>query len=224
MNTSRTTARVVGILLITGTVAGILSLVVTSPILDSPDYLRSAAHSPASMVTGALLVLLMGFSLAMVPILLFPLFKRYDEVLAIGAVVFRGCLEPVAYLSLAISWLLLLTLGHDYTNTDTYNLTAIKLLGALLLDTGNIIGQILAIVFSLGALMIYCLFYRSKLIPRWLSVWGLIGAMLYFSEPILALYNFQLEALFAPLALQEVVLAFWLIICGFNEPEQAETE
>ncbi|MBW2566067.1 MAG: DUF4386 domain-containing protein [Deltaproteobacteria bacterium] len=55
-------------------------------------------------------------------------------------------------------------------------------------------------------------------IPRWLSVWGLIGGLLYFAEPVLAMFGSEFEILFAPLALQEMVLAIWLIVKGFNSP------
>ena len=74
----------------------------------------------------------------------------------------------------------------------------------------------LSLVFSLGALMIYYLFYQTHLIPRWLSLWGLIGATLYLAEPLLAMFGAEYEILFILLALQEMVFALWLIVKGFN--------
>ena len=68
----------------------------------------------------------------------------------------------------------------------------------------------------LGAVMIYYLFYRSKLIPRWLSGWGLVGAVLYLAAPLFAMFGFALELLEMPLAIQEMVLAIWLIVRGFD--------
>ncbi len=91
-------ARTVGILFIIGTVAGILSAVVTAPILDSPDYLIKIAASENQIVLGTIFVLIMGFALAMLPVILFPIFKKYNEALALGAVVFRGALEAVPIL------------------------------------------------------------------------------------------------------------------------------
>jgi hypothetical protein len=89
-------------------------------------------------------------------------------------------------------------------------------MGTLLLEAADRIGQILAIVFSIGALMMYCLFYQSNLIPRWLSVWGLAGAMLYLAVPLSGMFGAVLEILYTPLAVQEMVLAIWLIVKGFN--------
>ncbi len=62
---------------------------------------------------GALLVLIMGFVLAMVPVMMFPILRKYNEALALGAIVFRGVLEAVTYIAIVISWLLLLTLSRD---------------------------------------------------------------------------------------------------------------
>ncbi len=77
------------------------------------------------------------------------------------------------------------------------------------------------IVFSLSALILNYILYRSKLIPRWLSGWGLIGATLYLGSGFLPLFGHDPRSTIyllmeAPLALQEMVLAVWLIVKGFN--------
>jgi hypothetical protein len=64
--------------------------------------------------------------------------------------------------------------------------------------------------------MFYYLLYQSKLIPRWLSGWGLIGAILVLAVGLLAMFGLDLGFLWAPLAVQEMVLAVWLIVKGFN--------
>ena len=210
------TARIVGVLFIIGTVAGILSVVVTGSILADPEYLIKASANENQIIIGALLVLTMGFALAMVPVMLFPIFKKYNEALALGAVVFRGALETVTYIAIVICWLLLITLSLEYVKAGAPDASYFQTLGILILEAAELLGYILSFVFSIGALMIYYLFYQTKLIPRWLSVWGLIGAIFYFAQPLLALFGSELDILFAPLALQEMVLAVWLIVKGFN--------
>jgi hypothetical protein len=82
----------------------------------------------------------------------------------------------------------------------------------------EIAADVIAIIFSVGAALFYYLFYRSRLIPRWLSIWGLLGAALYLAAPLFDLFGSSFGALMAPLALQELVLAVWLIIRGFDSP------
>lgn len=216
MNTHRKTAIIVGILFIIGTVAGILSVVFTGSILGDPDYLIKVSENENQIIIGSLLILIMGFALAMVPAMLFPILKKHNEPLAFGAIVFRGALEAVTYIAIVINWLLLLTLSQEYVKAGIPDASYFQTLGTLSLEAGVWIGYLLSIVFSLGALMIYYIFYQSKLIPRWLSVWGLIGAIIYFAVPLLAMFGFVWEILYAPLAVQEMVFAVWLIVKGFN--------
>lgn len=216
MNTNRKTAIIVGALFLIGTVGLALSVVLVGSILDDPDYLIEFSANINRIIIGALLVLISGFALAMVPVMMFPIFKKYNEALALGSVVFRGALEAVIYIAMVISWLLLLTVSQEYVKAGAPDASYFQTLGTLLLKANYQINPILEIVFSLGALMIYYLFYQSKLIPRWLSVWGLIGAILYLAAGLFAMFSVDFGILLAPLALQEMVLAVWLIVKGFN--------
>ena len=78
--------------------------------------------------------------------------------------------------------------------------------------------QLLAIPFVLGALMFYVLLYQSRLVPRWLSAWGLVGATLYIVPSLGSMFGLSFGILLAPLAVQEMVMAVWLIAKGFNSP------
>ena len=214
MKTYRKTSIIVGVLFIIGTVSGILSAVFTGSILAAPDYLVQVAANEMQMITGALFILLMGLSLAMVPVMMYPLFKKQNEALALGAVVFRGPLEAATYILMVVSWLLLIVVSQESANAA--DASSFQALGAVLLQANNMINPVLEIVFSLGALMFYTLFYQTRLIPRWLSGWGLVGAVVYLAAGVLALFGTNLEFLLAPLGLQEMIMALWLIIKGFN--------
>ena len=226
MDKNRKTATLVGIFFIIGTVSGIASGIVTLPFLEAPDYLNQIADNANQMVMGSLLVLLMGFPLAMIPVLMYPIFKHINEVLALGAVIFRGVLEAFCYIVLVISMLLLLTLSQGYASAGAPDVPYFQTLGALLQEAGMWINLVLAIVFALGALMLYYLFYRSRLVPRWLSGWGLIGGLLYLAAPVVVMFDAQnltlsvtspvTGFLLVPLAIQEMVFAVWLIVKGFN--------
>lgn len=76
-------------------------------------------------------------------------------------------------------------------------------------------------MFSIGALVLNTTFFRSRLVPRWLSLWGLAGAAAYLTAGLLVMYGLDplstpQVVLEAPLGLQEIALALWLIVKGFN--------
>ena len=221
MNANRETARTVGVLFIIGTVAGILSRVVMGPIQNTQDYLLGVPASETRLVVGALFILMMGLALAMVPVMMFPILRKHNETLALGYVVFRGGLEAVAYLAIATSWLLLVPLSQIYAQSGASDASNAQALGTVLLETKEI-GSILTIVFCIGALIFNYLLYRTGLVPRWLSGWGLIAIAPYFAAGLLAMFGVitALSPIYAtlnlPLALQEMVLAVWLIVKGFN--------
>lgn len=220
--TNRKTAIIVGVLYIIGTVAGILSLVFTGPILERPDYLAQVSTNPNQIVIGALFVLTMGLAVAMVPIMMFPILKRYNEALAVGYVLFRGALEAVTYLALVIGWLSLPLISQEYVKASAVDASYFQSLGDVVLGAHDQIGHVLTIVFILGALMFYYVLYQSKLVPRWLSGWGLLAAIPYFVSGMSGLFallspmSTAQMVLVLPLAVQEMVLAIWLIVRGFN--------
>ena len=214
MPSYRRTAIIVGVLFIIGDIAGVLSVLVTRGLLDGPDALTKIAASQNQLVLGALLVLVMGLALAMVPVVMFPVFKKYNEVLALGCVVFRGALETVAYMASAGMWLLLVDLSREHAEAASPGAPHFQTLSALLV--GSTTGYLVSIAFSLGSLMFYYLFYQSRLIPRWLSLWGIVGAALYLAAPLLEMFGHGFGILMAPLAVAEIVLAVWLIAKGLD--------
>ena len=222
MNTYRKTAIIVGALYIVGTVAGVLSVVFASSILNAPDYLMQVSANKNQIVTGALFVLLMGFALAPIPVLVFPILKKHNEALALGYVVFRGGLETVTYIGGAISWLLLTTLSLEFVKAGAPGASYFETLGTLLLGAADRSALMTTFVFGLGALNFYYLLYQSKLIPRWISVWGLIAIALHLATGLLIIFGLQTafdtsnSIMNLPIFLQEMVMAVWLIVKGFN--------
>jgi hypothetical protein len=208
MSADRKAAVWIGVLYIIGTVALVLSAVVTGAVLDGPAYLAQVAAQPELVAIGALLVLVAGFSLAMVPVVFWPVGRRYNETLAMGYVVFRGAIETILYIVGALGWLLLIALS---TQPD-----AAPLAGFVRTGVAVTWDQLVAIPFALGALMFYVLLYQSRLVPRWLSAWGLVGAALYIVPSLGNMFGLSLGILMAPLAVQEMVMAGWLIAKGFN--------
>ena len=229
MISHRKTAIIVGVLFITGTVAGMLSYVFLLPVLNAPDYLISVSANENQVIVGALFTLIMGVALAMVPVMLFPIFKKHNEALALGYVVFRA-LEFVTGIAGAISTLLLIPLSQEYVQAGAPDASNFQALGTLLLEAYYYSRIMMVIVFFVGALMFYYILYQSKLLPQFISVWGLIGVTLHLAEILLELFGLLPPfsvltfVLALPIAVNEMFLAVWLIVKGFNSSAIASAD
>jgi hypothetical protein len=221
-DTYRKTATLVGVLYIIGTVAGILSVVLTGPILAGPDYFMKISANQTRFIIGALCILVMGLALVMIPMLMYPILKRWNEPLALGYIVFRGALETGFYIAMTVALLILVPLSQAYGKAGAPDASSFQALGTLVLAGRDILDPLNAVIFPLGALMFYYLLYQSNLIPRWISGWGLIGIVPFLAASLLVLFGYLdpmssvRNLLYLPLALQEMVMAVWLIVKGFN--------
>ena len=224
MNSNRKTAIVAGILFIFATVVGLLSNVAfLKPILDAPDYLGRIFASQNQILIGSLLHIISSFACAGIAIALYPVLRKYNEGLALGSVGFRIA-EGILYVFGSIGVLMLLPLSQEFNKAGMPSTSYFQTLANSLLSMRDWTGILAVITFGAGALMYYTIFYQAKLIPRWLSGWGLIAAALCLISGILVMFNIidfftpvQI-ALNIPIGLQEMVLAVWLIVKGFNLP------
>jgi len=211
---TKTIGRAVGLLYILGTVFGILSAAVTSSVSDSSDPLGAAAANQTEMAIGALLILAMALVLAMIPVVAYPILGQVNKLLARGYFLFRSVLEAVTYLMTAVGWLLLVSLSASTDVPPVWGETLFDLEGAAVAGT---------IAFLAGAAMFYFILYRGRLVPRWLSIWGLVAILPYLVPVFLGLFadvdvsttSTTTVLLDLPLGLQEMVLAVWLIVKGF---------
>ena len=217
MNSNRKTAIIVGVLFITATVAYSLGVIFLDPILGGSDYLTKASENENQVILGAFLVLIDSVAVAGIGIVIYPILKKHNETLAFGYAGARIA-EGVLFIVNVIFILTLLTLSQEFVKAGAPDASYYQTLGTVLLAAGDwafLFGFGLA--FTLSALILNSLLYQSKLIPRWLSGWGFIGAVLIFAYYLLQFFsNNQVEILFLPIAVQEMVFAVWLIIKGFN--------
>jgi len=208
VNANRKIARIVGVLFITIMVAGLLSTVFSEPI-HAPDYLINVSANENQVIIGALFSLIMAVGLAGVAITVYPILKKHNEALALGYVG-ATIIDGVLFIASILARLTLLTLSKEFVEAGAPHISYFQTTGALLLAVHDWAYNVLwPITVGLGALMFYYLLYQSKLIPRCLSVWGFIGAILFPAASVS-------EFFILPLVVNEFVLAVWLIVKGFK--------
>jgi len=217
---SNTNARIAGILFIVATAAGVASLPF-SGITSDPDYLVKMAASANRVIVGALLQTVMALACAGIAIWLYPTLRKYDPALALGAVGFR-LIESVLFAVSAAGLFALLALSREFVQAGAPDVAQFQTMGTLVraASDGLATGPG-AFAFCTGAMLYYVVFYRSKLIPRWLSIWGIAAIVLHLLSALLVTFGSDpFSAIPAALNLaifvQEMVLAVWLIAKGFS--------
>jgi hypothetical protein len=218
MNSSRKIAAIAGVILIVATIASLLAAVLT-PVLTGADYLIQVSAHANQVAGGALLYLVSAFASAGIAVALHPVLKERNAGLALGSVVFRT-LEAAFYMVSVVGLLSLLTLSQQFITAGEAERTLLQAIGDLLVSIRGHAALLGVFAFSLGAFLYYYVFFQSRLIPRWLSGWGIAAIILMLAACMLALFSdspvTEYVLLAFPIFLQEMVLAVWLIVLGFN--------
>ena len=219
---TRRTAVFVGLLFLTATAAFIFADSITSGVLSEPDFLAEASSQTTRLATAALL-LCAQFGVVGIAVLLFPLLKRHGEALALAHVGFRVTELAASLFYLAVP---LLTIGLAPGVQDgTIDGSGASSLGALLQAQHSVAILMIYIATGAAGICMATLLYRSRLIPRWLAILGLVTYPTLLAGSILAMFDvvdvtqgIGLVAL-VPGALFEFILPIWLIVKGFNVPD-----
>jgi hypothetical protein len=216
-------ATTVGVLFIIATVFFMMSKTLIDPVLGAPNYLDTALAAQRTLIAGMLVGLTGALSIPLIPAFMFPVYGRGKEAWALAYLAMRTIEALLLVISLAMTLSMLdLSAKHVEGAAGAAELTAI---GAALQSTGEwAFALSVGLVFPLGALIFYGLLYRQRLVPAWLSVWGFASAVLLLVGSVLLLLELTggvseatLEAIVTgPIALNEMVLAVWLIAKGFN--------
>ncbi len=218
MNTTRKIAVITGVIFIIATAAVFVADAFT-PDLTGPGYLTRFSANAGQVAAGALFYLVAAFASGGIAIAMYPVMKGSNAGLALGSVVFRA-LEAAFYMVEVVCLLSLLTISQQFTAAGTAEQMLLQTIGNSLVIIRDWAALVAVFAFCLGAFLYYTLFFQSRLVPRWLSGFGIVAISLMFSACVLSLFSGNRITSYIPLAfpifLQEMVLAVWLIAKGFN--------
>jgi hypothetical protein len=228
MNSSKTNARITGVLFILGTVPIIAAMLLWGQSLSSPDYLSSMATNRVHILLYALAVMFMGLACAGIGISLYPVLKRHSEGLALAAMGFR-LMEGTLQVMSAVGIVALLAVSQEFVRAGSPPDSFFQPVAASIKAVHDWVGNgAYLFPWCIGASIYYGIFHRTRLVPRWLSVWGLLGLALMLLSTFGAMFGFMgsmssIQVLFnLPILLQELVLAAWLIVKGFARDAKDE--
>jgi Domain of unknown function (DUF4386) len=226
-NTYRKNAIIAGVLFIIGTASGVLSVILCSSIWNAPDYLVRLSANANLIRLGIILQFLMAIACAGISLALYPILKRFNAGLAIGAAGFR-LIENMLQILKAVSMITLLALSQEFIRAGSPATSYFQGAGEIIRTASDwMINGPALICFAIGASMYYIVFYQHSLMPRWLSGWGLVSLVLVMITSMLVMTGiipaFGIIQVTANLSIlvQEMVFAVWLIVKGFNPSQVA---
>lgn len=221
MSDVRASARYVGSFFIISNVVFIAGAVIfLEPFLGAADYLSVIANNRSSVVLGALLEIANAFAYLGIAVVMYPILKRRFESVAIGYVALRT-LEFVMQILASLVPLLLLGLSMQF-KAASGSTAGIAALGSMLLDQRMWAFHMISLTLSSGALLFYSMLLRTKLVPAFISIWGLAGAAIVLINMLAEMFGFPLPNLGYLMLANELFLGGWLIVKGFRPAAVAE--
>ncbi len=219
MNSENKIAKGVGALFIITMILGMIDAYAVAPILSTP--LDSIYPNETRVFIGAFSILLMSLGVVGISILLFPVLEKYNKIIAIIYVCSR-VMECLLLIVGAIVYFLLLNLSKEYISAGTPASSHFQTLGSLAVAARYSGYQVAMIILSIASLLLCYILYKTRLIPRLISVLGFIGYLLVLlSAPLDILGIIDTTGIggimYVPGALFELfLLPIWLIVKGFN--------
>ncbi len=222
MNTFRQNALAAGLLFVVADVVGPFAFPALG-FLNEPNYLATTAGHSNSLMVGVLLILTMELACSGIAVWLYPILRKEHEAMALWSVIFRA-IEALCGIVAAVALLALIPLSQGFLAAGMPEVSAFQALGTLIVSTSDWTRDVVMLfAWGLGALLYNILFFKSGLLPRWLAGWGIVGILVHMASCVLRLFDvigptspLQL-AMLAPSALQELTLALWLIVKGFDQ-------
>lgn len=221
MNSNKKTARIVGALMLLATATYMLGSGLLGSILTGPEYLTHIYPNRAQVVWGVLLEYIDAVAVVGIGVAIFPILKRHNEAIAISYVGTR-IIECALLFVAGISLLSLIPLSQAYSQAGVLDSAYFQTIGALSVAQSDLAFQVAMLALGVGSIPFCILLYQSKLIPRPLSVLGLIGYAALMLGTVAALFGLinvtQGVGLLTvvPGGLFELIFPLWLIVKGFN--------
>ncbi|WP_022894371.1 DUF4386 domain-containing protein [Agromyces subbeticus] len=194
---ARLTARRVGVLMLSAFLLyGIGSMLATSAAGAEAAAAPDSGGASPLLITGAVMMLLNSAAVIAIGVLMLPILRPRTPIIAVGYLATRF-FEGVV-LAIGVISLFLLSATAVAGNFVAYNVAMAGL--------------------GIGSLFFCVALFRSRLVPRFLAVWGFVGYASFALGCILELLGFAGAGLVStiPGGLFELFFAVWLIVKGFT--------
>jgi len=225
MSSNKKTGRLVGILFLLIFATGItVYQFLQGPVLFSDDFLTTTSANSNEIIISTLLLFLSGITSVVIATILLPIFKKYSITLAFSYLAF-SILGFIAISIDNISVLSMLELSLEYTKNGTDNSDILNTLGTAFYKKHWWTHYLSLLVSCFPVFVLYYTLYVSKLIPKIISIVGVLAVILMFIEILFSILGNSISMnMLLPIGLIQLFLPIWLIIKGLNSPVENSSQ
>jgi hypothetical protein len=224
MKSNKKAGRLVGLLFLLIFATGItVYQFLQGPVLFSDDFLTTTSANSNEIIISTLLLFLSGITSVVIAAILLPILKKYSITLAFLYLAF-SILSFIAISIDNISVLSLLELSQEYTKNGTDNSDILNTLGNVFYKKHWWTHYLSLLISCFPVFILYYILYVSKLIPKVISIVGIIAVILMFIEILFSILGNSISMnMLLPIGLIQLILPLWLIFKGLNS-STLETE
>ncbi len=214
----RVVASVLGALFLLGFASYGTGFGLVTAIVGRPDFLATVSAHRTTLVLGAILMLSNSAVDVGKGVLFFPILENHGKRTALAYLV--AMIVEVVILAVGVLSLLLIVPLGEHASADWARGVA-----ALLIQSNAMAYQLAMMALSIGSVLLWSLSFRMRLVPRWLSAWGVVGYGVFLVGAIAEVCGLHIGmACTVAGGLFEVALGFWLLIKGFEREGESESD
>jgi hypothetical protein len=205
-------------------VVGIGGNLFIQSILGAPDHLSTIAASSTLLAIGAVLWLGTVAGDAAHGILMFPVLKPHSERAAVGYLGTR-IIDATFIAIMALLIVAQIPVGIEYLKAGSSDTSYLQALSSVLTKANLYAYEFAMITVGVAGLILCSMFYRARLVPRLLAVWGIIGYAILLVGSVVQVLGLNLSSIHAiPGGLWELFIGVWLIAKGFSNSSHLPSE
>jgi len=215
MNSNKKVGRITGVLLLFIFISGIIIFqFLQGPVLFSKNYLAITALKSDQIIISVLLGILSGILSIIIGVILFPIIKKHSYKLALLYLAFC-ILNFIAIMIDNVSVIAMLELSQDYVKIG--NSESFQVLGNLIYQKHRWTHYFYLLISCFPVFVLFYTLYFSRLVPRIISVFGIIAVIIMFIEELLSIFKYGLGMdMLIPIALIQLTLPLWLLYKGLK--------
>ena len=224
MNTANKTSRILGVAFLLQFITSFTSGVFLKPTWfvegDMAATMLKITQNVWLVRTGLFLDMLTALGVTFLGVVLYLTLRKQNETMALTAMLFY-VIEGVLHAAGELDAISLLSLSQEYAATGQP--AQLLFMGQVAYDAISFSGALMMLAFCLGAILFYYLLDKARIVPRWLSLWGLITVFPCLIGTLFAIFGYELPfAMYLPYVPFEFVIGVWILVKGINDDPETK--